>query len=84
VAVALVVAIEAQMQRRTKHEIYKHQRNMEQVRLAGRMRRYINSALMRNGALGLSPDLSVSVCTSCCCWCCVLQVNRWWMRMVSW
>jgi hypothetical protein len=53
--------IEAQMQRRTKNEIYKHQRNMEQVRLAGRMRRYINSALMRNEAVGLSPNLTISV-----------------------
>jgi hypothetical protein len=30
---AVMAAIEVQMQRRTKHEIYKHQRNMEQVRL---------------------------------------------------
>jgi hypothetical protein len=58
---AVMVASEAQMQRRTKHEIYKHQRNMEQVRLAGRMQRYINSALMRNEAVGLSPNLTVSV-----------------------
>jgi hypothetical protein len=34
-------AIENQMQKRTKHEMYRHQRYMEQVRLAGRMRRYI-------------------------------------------
>ena len=34
---------------------------MEQVRLAGRMRQYINSALMRNEAVGLSPNLTVSV-----------------------
>jgi hypothetical protein len=56
-----MAAIEVQMQRRTKREIYKHQRNMEQVRLAGRMRRYINSALMRNEAVGLSPNPTVSV-----------------------
>ena len=34
---------------------------MEQARLAGRMRQYINSALMRNEAVGLSPNLTVSV-----------------------
>ena len=59
--VAVVGAIDNQMQKRTRHEMYRHQRNMEQVRLAGRMRRYINSALMRNSAMGLSPNLTVSV-----------------------
>jgi hypothetical protein len=58
---AVLGAIENQMQKRTRHEMYRHQRNMEQVRLAGRMRRYINSALMRNSAVGLSPNLTVSV-----------------------
>ena len=42
-----------------------NERNMEQVRLAGRMRRYINSALMRNGAAGLSrPNPTQSLTTS--------------------
>jgi hypothetical protein len=58
---AVVGAIGNQMQKRTRHGMYRHQRNMEQVRLAGRMRRYINSALMRNSAVGLSPNLTVSV-----------------------
>jgi hypothetical protein len=34
---------------------------MEQVRIAGRMRKYINSAMMRNTAVGLSPHLTVNV-----------------------
>jgi hypothetical protein len=58
---AVIGAVENQMQKRTSHEMYRHQRNMEQVRLAVRMRRYINSALMRNSAVGLTPNLTVSV-----------------------
>ena len=34
---------------------------MEQIRTAGRMRKYINSAMMRNTAVGLSPHLTVNV-----------------------
>jgi hypothetical protein len=76
---AVMAAIEAQMQRRTKHEIYKHQRNMEQVRLAGRMRRYIKTLHL------CEMKLSASLPTSPCLYqLLMLQVNRWWMRMVSW
>jgi hypothetical protein len=36
---------------------------MEQIRIAGRMRKYINSAMMRNtaGTVGLSPHLTANV-----------------------
>jgi hypothetical protein len=57
--VAVMVAIEAQMQRRTRHEIYKHQRNMEQVGLSPTTSPFLYQLLMP-------------------------QVNRWWMRMVTW
>ena len=33
---------------------------MENIRLAGKMRKYINSSLRRSEAIGLSPHLSVN------------------------
>ena len=56
---AVVAVIEAQMQQRTKNEIYKHQRTMEQVRLiAGRMRRY--NLTLRSCGMKLWASLPIS------------------------
>ena len=55
---AVVQGISLRAQKRTKHELLKHERNMEKIRLAGKMRKYINSSLRRNEAIGSSPRLS--------------------------
>jgi hypothetical protein len=57
---ALVQGISPRVQKRTKHELLKHERNMENIRIAGKMRKYINSSLKRNESIGLSPHLTVS------------------------
>ena len=57
---AVVQGISLRAQKRTKHELLKHERNMERVRIAGKMRRYINSSLKRSESIGLSPHLTVS------------------------
>ena len=57
---AVVQGISLRAQKRTKHELLKHERNMEKIRIAGKLRRYINSSLKRNESTGLSPHLTVS------------------------
>jgi hypothetical protein len=57
---AVVQGISLRAQKRTEHELLKHERNMEKVRIAGKMRRYIKSPLKRNEFIGLSPHLTVS------------------------
>ena len=57
---AVVQGISLRAQKRTKHELLKHERNMEKIRLAGKMRKYINSSLRRNEAIGLYPRVSVN------------------------
>jgi hypothetical protein len=48
---AIIQGISLRAQKQTRHEQNRHVRNMEQVRIAGRMRKYINSAMMRNTAV---------------------------------
>ena len=56
----VVQGIILRAQKRTKHELLKHERNMENIRIAGKLRRYINSSLKRNESIGSSPHLTVS------------------------
>ena len=57
---AVVQGISLRAQKRTKHELLKHERNMEKIRIAGKLRRYINSSLKRNESIRSSPHLTVS------------------------